>query len=421
MTFMRKITDFLNMDNWKDGKYFKPTEIAGSQTQSNTCHNAKANDDICNKPDYDAFLWQCNSIAKSRDSEDNRYGYTDFNNHDVILEPKWSSIRNEEKMELERTTVDLKNVTIYFKDGIIVDVIPDVYDYYKAQFYNVDGKIYDTYAIESVQSIPLFDFTNRKSLGTPVYYLEYLLRMRASQERKSKNNPLAYALLEKSTQLMKKTGAFYSQKDFLRLSNWLYEDGRYNQAVKVERDLLAAFPDGSSAHLEAFQHSLESCKSVSTDYIFCSSHQGTCPICSQYQCRVYCISGKDKRFPKLPDIVYQYGGFHKGCRHNFYPFFLDVNDTIRDQFLQDHNVYKYSNRPFIDDRTDREKQLYLDRLENQKRRDESALNKKIYYELMQRIPEVMPKSVAGFTKMKRANSANYQKIVNAAHDVGIEI
>ena len=52
---------------------------------------------------------------------------------------------------------------------------------------------------------------------------------------------------------------------------------------------------------------------------------------------------------------------------------------------------------------------------------EAVLNKKIYYDLMQKIPEVMPKSVAGFTKMKRANSANYQKIVKAAHDIGIEI
>lgn len=346
---------------------------------------------------------------------------SEVSTNDSFVEPKWCNIRNQEKMDAERNTVDLKNVTIYFKDGIIVDVIPDVYNYYQAQFYNIDGKTYDTYSIESVQSIPEFDFHNRKSLGTPVYYLEYLLRMRASQERKKQNVLLAYALLKKSTQLMKNTGIFYSQQDFLRLANWLYEDGQYNQAVKVERDLLATFPDKSAIHLKAFQRSLENCKSIPTDYIFCSSHQGTCPICSQYQCRVYCISGKDTRFPKLPDVVYQYGGFHKGCRHSFYPFFLDADNTIRDHLLQDHNVYEYSNRPFVDDRTDNDKQLYLQKLENQKRHEEAVLNKKIYYKLMQIIPEVMPKSVTGFTKMKRANSANYQKIVKAAHDVGIEI
>jgi hypothetical protein len=366
MTFMRKFLDLLNMKNWS-------------------------------------------SVSSKVYSEDS------------TVETKWSSMRNKEEMEVERNTMDLKNVTIYFEDGIIVDVIPDVYDYYKAQFYNIDGKIYDTYSIKSVQTIPEFDFSKRKLLGTPVYYLEYLLRMRASQERVAQNNPLAYALLEKSTQLMKKTGIFYSQKNFLRLSNWLYEDGQYVQAQKVEADLLAVFPDKSTIHLKAFQRSLENCKLIPTDYIFCSSHQGTCPICSQYQCRVYCISGRDKRFPKLPDIVYQYGGFHKGCRHTFYPFFLDIENTIRDHLLQEHDVYTYSNRPFIDNRSDSDKQIYLQRIENQKKHEEAAMNKRIYYDLMQKIPEVMPKSVAGFTKMKRANSINYQKIVKAAHDIGIEI
>ena len=89
--------------------------------------------------------------------------------------------------------------------------------------------------------------------------------------------------------------------------------------------------------------------------------------------------------------------------------------------MQKHDVYQYSNRPFEDDRSDADKQLYAQRLENQKKLKESEENKKLYYELMQIIPDVMPKSVAGFTKMKRANSINYQKIVKAAHDIGIEI
>ncbi len=363
MTFMRKLIDLLDMDNWYRSS------------------------------DHPNVLPNC---------------------------AKWSSIRDEKEMEIERNTIDLKNVTIYFKDGIIIDVIPDVYDYYKAQFYNIDGEIYDTYSIKSVQSIPEVDFSRRKMLGTPVYYLEYLLRMRASQERKLRNNPLAYALLEKSTQLMKNTGTFYSKKDFLRLANWLYEDGEYDTAKKVESELLNIFPNESSLHLQAFKKMLSECKACHTDYIFCSSHGGTCPICAKYQCRVYCISGKDKRLPKLPDVVYQYGGFHKGCRHSFYPFYLDIS-TFSDHHLQKHDVYQYSNRPFEDDRSDADKQLYAQRLENQKKLKESEENKKLYYELMQIIPDVMPKSVAGFTKMKRANSINYQKIVKAAHDIGIEI
>lgn len=334
--------------------------------------------------------------------------------------PKWFSIRDESEMEIERNTIDLKNVTIYFKNGIITDVKPDVYDYYKAQFYNINGIIYDTYSIESVQSIPQLDFSNRKSFGTPVYFLEYLLRMRASQERKAHNNDLAYALLIKSTQLMKTTGTFYSSKYFLRLANWLYEDGKYEQAKFAEQKLLSMFSTSSSVHTAAFEKTIHDCKKNHIDYVVCPFSPGTCPICASYQMRVYCISGKDKRFPKLPDIVYKYGGFHDGCRHTFYSFILGIS-SFKNQYLQDCDPIEYSNRPFIDDRTDSDKQLYLQRLENQKKHEESAKNKDIYYQLMQEIPTIMPKSIAAFTKMKKANSLNYQKIVKAAQEIGIEL
>lgn len=267
MTFMRKLIDLLDMDNWYRSS------------------------------DHPNVLPNC---------------------------AKWSSIRDEKEIEIERDTIDLKNVMIYFKDGIINDVVPDVYDYYKAQYFNINGTVYDTYSVESVQSIPKFDFSNRKILGTPVYYLEYLLRMRASQERKNYNNVLAYALLRKSTQLMENTGTLYNSKDFLQLANWLYQDGKYEQAKTIEKELLSMINNTVPIHLEAFQQTIANCKQLHTDYIVCPYSSGTCPVCALYQMRVYCISGRDKRFPKLPDIVYQHGGFHNGCRHTFYPFFWEL-------------------------------------------------------------------------------------------------
>lgn len=366
MTFMKKIMDILNMDNWNKNR----TPIV-----------------------------QCDDT-------------------------KWLSIRDPEAMKNEAETMDLKNVTIYFENGQISNVIPDVYDYYKAQYYNIDGKIYDTYSIQSISSIPVPDYSKRKAFGTPVYYLEYLLRMRASQERKNNNNELAYALLEKSTFLMKHTGTFYNYNDFFRIANWLYKDGKIQEARQVESELsqeLSPIYDITSLRSSAFQKVLKDCKSIRTDYIYCSCHHGTCPECAKYQCRVYCISGKDKRLPKLPDIVKQYGGFHEGCCHTFHPFFLDIDDTIRDSDLNCHNVFEYSNRPFTDNRTEYDKQLYLERLENQRKRNESAHNKEIYYLLKEKIPDIMPKSLSGFTRMKNANSKNYQAIVQAAQEIGIDL
>ena len=119
---------------------------------------------------------------------------------------KWNSVKNDIELSYESRDVDLKNVTIYFTNGVITNVIPDVYNYYYAQYYIIDEKKYDSYSIESIKSIPCPDFDKRKKLscyGTPVYYLEYILNMRASQERKKGNTALAYTLLEKSLEFMR--------------------------------------------------------------------------------------------------------------------------------------------------------------------------------------------------------------------------
>lgn len=374
MTFMRKILDTLNMENWN---------------------------------------------KNNSDSRANHFTPSSINHP-----PKWSSIRDANAMEIEQNTLDLKNVIIYFNNGVISNVVPDVYSYYEAQYYNICGIIYDSYSSESIKSIPIPDYSKVKSTGTPVYSLEYILNMRASQERKRKNNELAYILLEKSLELMQYSQTMYSKSQILRIVNWLYEDGKFEEAHKKEAFLKQAFPyifDTTLLHKDVFAKTLQECKKTRTDYIFCSSHQGTCPECAKYQCRVYSISGKDKRLPKLPDIVYKYGGFHPGCRHNFYPFFLDINDTIKDCNLKEYNVFKHSNRPFIDNRSANDKKLYAERLENQKKKQESAHNKEIYYMLKEKLPDIMPKSCGGFTKMKNANSAKYQEIVKTAHDIGIDI
>lgn len=44
-----------------------------------------------------------------------------------------------------------------------------------------------------------------------------------------------------------------------------------------------------------------------------------------------------------------------------------------------------------------------------------------YYRLKYAAPESAPKSISGYTRMKRANSANFQKLLKVAHFHGIEI
>lgn len=199
--------------------------------------------------------------------------------------------------------------------------------------------------------------------------------------------------------------------EFLRIKERSFEP--------VQTNTLDA--DVNDIHMLAFNKTLSNCKKMDTDYIFCSSHQGVCSECAKYQCRVYCISGKDKRFPKLPNVVYQYGGFHKSCRHTFYPYLLGVTNKIQDCNLNEYDVFKHSNRPFIDDRTNTDKKYHEDYLLCLKKKHDTIQNKEIYNLLIDKLPALMPKSSGAFTKMKNQNTARYQEIVKAAHDLGIDI
>ena len=93
---------------------------------------------------------------------------------------------------------------------------------------------------------------------------------------------------------------------------------------------------------ETFAITIKNCKKLKTDLVECPKLPKPCKICATYQDRVYSISGKDKRFPKLPDTVFLYGGFHEGCRLNFFPFTYGISTMASGK----RDAVKWSNRPF---------------------------------------------------------------------------
>ncbi len=63
-----------------------------------------------------------------------------------------------------------------------------------------------------------------------------------------------------------------------------------------------------------------------TDYVKITSMPQCCKLCGAYQDKVYCISGKDKRFPALFKTVLRNGYAlpHPNCRHEFIPWFIEM-------------------------------------------------------------------------------------------------
>lgn len=143
-----------------------------------------------------------------------------------------------------------------------------------------------------------------------------------------------------------------------------------------------------------------------------------CGECAKYVNRVYSQSGKDSRFPKLPDYIKKHSDH---CGIMLYPFVYGVNymvDVYTGKTLTDKQVVEYSNRPYTDSRPPEWKAGYrrLEAKANNKRNCQDE-----YREICQKLPDIAPKSQAGYTRMKKAASANFQKISEAAREAGITI
>lgn len=150
-----------------------------------------------------------------------------------------------------------------------------------------------------------------------------------------------------------------------------------------------------------------------------------CSECAKYRFRIYCISGNDKRFPKLPDYVKNYS-WH--CGLSLSPFSLGVNYMNLPQNRSLHEIdelIKYSNRPFVDDRSDEEIERYNRILTKNKQDYIDGINKEQacveYEQIFTNLPDLAPKSQGGYLKMKKSNSANFQKLKEKAVLAGIEI
>ena len=106
--------------------------------------------------------------------------------------------------------------------------------------------------------------------------------------------------------------------------------------------------DNKEFHNIFVQKALNDAKSLNTDLVemtyelACSSEQ------AKYRGRVFSISGKDKRFPYLNSEVL-------ACGLTFYPFIYGISEPC---YCKPKDIIEFSNRPFIDDRTEKEKSDY---------------------------------------------------------------
>lgn len=159
---------------------------------------------------------------------------------------------------------------------------------------------------------------------------------------------------------------------------------------------------------------LSSAHQLGTDLMEASYFDGCCSECAKYRGRWFSISGKDKRFPKMP---YNYPCSCQGI--DFSPVILGSSEPL--YCPRSVNIIAWSNRPFIDDRTSVERaahQHYIDSIifENVKQQD-----KLDYEKLCSLFPDDMPKSFSAYRKIRVAENDKFLNIADKALKHGIII
>ncbi len=340
----------------------------------------------------------------------------------------------------------------YFKNGKLFNVNPrnkqislyeDRQTAYYARYIISDGIKYDLENPEHIKSIKIPRFSGTGGISSPTGNLDYILKMRLGTE----NRPfLAVPLAYKVANLMMASPIGWNKKDYYRLAIQLWNVGEIYYADFLLAELKKLLPvvavenEVQYIYNKSFDSAMNYAKSINTDYILVGYSGVICPDCAPFQNRLYSISGKDKRFPQLPDFIVNNKGLH--CNVSMYATIYYPGMTLTQyNYKSDGNVtskevdaIKYSNRPFIDDRSNFEKQNYENdrakRIE-QKAKEDNYFERQYwidkYYEHLEyqqikdTLGEKAPKSYSGYQRMKKNNTANFQKILEFAQANNIKI
>lgn len=333
------------------------------------------------------------------------------------------------------------NMTGIYSDGLLIDVIPrnnevtldeDRQVAYSARYVISDGVKYDLFNIESICNIRIPHFV--KGEIYTVRDLSYILQMRAKMDC---DKQLSIALIYKTVNLMIASSISYSKKDYIRLINQLRIAGAPEYAADLKTKLEKVLPLMTDDDYFIRKHNLEQinmAKEMDTDYVEIGYLGISCGECAKYQGRVYCLSGKDKRVPQLPDFIRKTGIIHPSCKHMIFLSFLFEEGTIEKTIKKTDgsietmhlDILENSNRPFIDDRSEQEKiayQKYKKKLNtcNQGMSEEYIQRKTEYRWICANIPEMAPKTLGVYTRIKNSRNKKYLELKQKAKEFNYEL
>lgn len=305
-----------------------------------------------------------------------------------------------------------------FRNGVLYDLSPrknevSLYDdrqiAYSATDIVSDGKSYSLMDLLDIKRIKIPRFSRA---ADTVFCLDYILRMCASNLRNAGENELSIAVLEKAVEIMPYSGLLWKENDFLRLVLWLYEDGRFvegniaEKRIRTDPDILRLLNSSVSA-----KEKLKELSEHGDLVAYVSYGKPLCKQCDILSGRVFSLSGKTKRYPKLPAFLANNGGYHVGCNAALIRYWKGDEIYYKGNRV-DAEVSTF--RKYVDDRTQEEIAFYQSAIEQitteHKQRQLHFLSKKEYNKLKYIYPDLAPKSFAAFTRLIKTKPEKYSEL-----------
>ena len=338
----------------------------------------------------------------------------------------------------------------FFKNGILYNVTPrntavPLYENrqiaYSAQYIVLDGEKYDLEDSNSILRIPIPRYNRPNGMPETTFDLSYILKMRVGVEnRPTLLVPLAY----KTANLMLASPICWQKRDYYTLIVQLWRTGEFAYGDYLLNALVDRVPHIMSEQAEQlcrktrFLEQRQNAINLKLDYIIATSNECPCSKCSIYGERVYSISGKDKRIPKLSKI----GDAESYCCLRFWPFNFYEGATISKYTFdsegrplkKDYDALSCSKRAYVDNRNAIEKAKYLEqqaRIAELRQQEDSYFDRTTwvkkyndyfeYYQVLTLLKEKAPKSFSGYMRMKKGNTVNFQKLVVLAKEYNLII
>lgn len=300
---------------------------------------------------------------------------------------------------------------------------------YDAERISVDGEVHDLTSISSIESIPVPTFDDSISVHDDLGVtgsLEYVLRMHASRLWKIEKYDLALACIEKTTEIMFESPIGWCENDFYRVVQWYEEIGRFSKALEWQHKIEEnsnKISVGAALRTRIYNEVKINCLAMGTDLVLIPWENGRSAVSAKYQGRVYTMHGNDWRFPKLPKFILKTGYVEPDGAFVRFPIVF-FNDRKQDRIYykgEERPMLHTSWRPFVDDRDEDEIEVYNELQRSICLDKEHRLNHSIYYRVRYLLPDLCPKSLSGFTRIKNQNSDKYQKLVEELSRLGFAI